>query len=260
MCSFLKILLFLFPVCLFGTEPGHVDIVNGRVTITAGRVAIGPQSSDVLDGLVGWWKMDDGSGTSAADSVGTNHATFINTPQWKTTDSRQCLWFDGTNAALVTTLTLGFTNRVTVSTWINAEYDNRSGQLLDYPNPFYTYSGINMNPNHETGKMLIGQGPIAQINYGYADRPSTNQWHHFCIVLKRDAGPDANSVYIDGVLQAYTPIKTNAPTGTFASNAGFYIASRGGASLFMRGHLADFRVYARSLASNEVYQIWNATK
>lgn len=45
MCSFLKILLFLFPVCLFGTEPGHVDTVNGRVTITDGRVAIGPRSS-----------------------------------------------------------------------------------------------------------------------------------------------------------------------------------------------------------------------
>ena len=38
----LKILLFLFPVCLLATDAGRVDIVGGRVTITAGRVAIGP--------------------------------------------------------------------------------------------------------------------------------------------------------------------------------------------------------------------------
>ena len=36
-------------------------------------------------GLVGYWKFDEGSGTSAADSSGTgNTGTLNNTPTWST--------------------------------------------------------------------------------------------------------------------------------------------------------------------------------
>ncbi len=35
--------------------------------------------------LVGWWKLDDGSGTTAIDSSGNgNHGTLINSPEWQT--------------------------------------------------------------------------------------------------------------------------------------------------------------------------------
>ena len=39
--------------------------------------------ADIVSGLVGWWKFDEGSGTSAYDSSGSgNTGTLGNSPTW----------------------------------------------------------------------------------------------------------------------------------------------------------------------------------
>src|SRR5262249_44391850 len=42
-----------------------------------------PVYADITTGLVGWWKLTDGAGTSAADSSGGGHTgTLVNSPSW----------------------------------------------------------------------------------------------------------------------------------------------------------------------------------
>ena len=49
--------------------------------------------------LVGWWKFDDGSGTTAVDSSGNgNHATLIGTVEWVEGILAGGLHFDGSTA------------------------------------------------------------------------------------------------------------------------------------------------------------------
>jgi hypothetical protein len=44
-----------------------------------------PVNVPTTNGLVGWWKFDDGSGTSAVDSSGNgNTGTLVNSPAWTT--------------------------------------------------------------------------------------------------------------------------------------------------------------------------------
>jgi hypothetical protein len=61
MFSYLKVLIALLPGILLATDAGHVDIVDGRVTLTDGRVAIGPQGGG-------------GSYVSASGGVETNYS------------------------------------------------------------------------------------------------------------------------------------------------------------------------------------------
>ncbi len=47
-------------------------------------------------GLVGWWRLDEGSGTTAYDSSGNGrHGTLLGNPQWVTGKIGGALEFDG---------------------------------------------------------------------------------------------------------------------------------------------------------------------
>lgn len=52
--------------------------------LTAAQVAALARNQDVPTGLVARWKLDDGSGITADDSVGTADGTLVNGPTWST--------------------------------------------------------------------------------------------------------------------------------------------------------------------------------
>jgi len=53
-------------------------------------------AANVSAGLVGHWKLDEGSGTTATDASGNgNHGTIVGTPKWVTGVSGLALEFDG---------------------------------------------------------------------------------------------------------------------------------------------------------------------
>ncbi|GMX58789.1 MAG: hypothetical protein MCSN_4430 [Candidatus Microsyncoccus archaeolyticus] len=55
--------------------------------------------NSLLTNLVSEWKLDEGTGTTAYDSWGTNNGTLTNGPTWVTSGcvSNNCLSFDGTD-------------------------------------------------------------------------------------------------------------------------------------------------------------------
>ena len=55
-------------------------------------------AEDIKTGLIGWWKLDDGSGTTAADISGQgNTGTLTGGPKWASNCKRTgCVTFDGT--------------------------------------------------------------------------------------------------------------------------------------------------------------------
>jgi hypothetical protein len=68
--------------------------------------------------LIGWWKLDDGSGTTALDSSGHgNHGTLGNNPQWIFGYDGGAIEFDGTNYIDLPTGLIG-TDKGTVCMWI----------------------------------------------------------------------------------------------------------------------------------------------
>ena len=56
-----------------------------------------PANADLRNGLVGWWKFNEGSGTTVIDWSGNNNnGSFVNAPTWLSNCKRGgCIGFDG---------------------------------------------------------------------------------------------------------------------------------------------------------------------
>src|SRR3989344_1121080 len=79
-------------------------------------------AQDITSGLVGHWKFDEISGTTAADSSGNNNTgTLTNGPTWATGKINNALSFDGTDDYI----NLGNMNvsgsGITIAAWVKAD-------------------------------------------------------------------------------------------------------------------------------------------
>jgi hypothetical protein len=73
-------------------------------------------------GPVGWWKFDESSGTTAADSSGSgNTGSLINGPVWTSGQIGNALSFDGSNDVVNagSSASLDDLPALTLSAWIN---------------------------------------------------------------------------------------------------------------------------------------------
>ena len=84
------------------------------MVITSGANAAEPN-------LVGWWKLDDGSGDTAIDSSGNgNNGTLINDPMWAIGINNGALQFDGIDDYVNcgNDPSLNVTDEVTIAAWV----------------------------------------------------------------------------------------------------------------------------------------------
>ena len=96
-----------------GETNATLSITDANATLHDGNYSVvvsndfGSEESDkvevkvsdaLLNGLVGWWKFDEGSGTVAYDSSGNgNNGNLTNGPTWTTGKIGGALSFDGEN-------------------------------------------------------------------------------------------------------------------------------------------------------------------
>jgi len=229
-----------------GTQPDATQ--NATCTVLA-TVSQGPYSL---------WKLDDGTGSTAADSSGNQiTARLFNNPTWKTGGNcalSQCLLFSG-NQYGTAALDLSDTSVVSVAFWLNwTAYANDDKLAMEFSSDFNNVTtGFMVNPNSSAqggGKFEAGFLGSAGYNQVLFARQAAG-WHHYTIVFNK--GSDAAhqvTPYVDGVAVAYTKPTSSANSGNFGS-ATLYFMSRGGASLFGSGSMDDVRVYKRALASSE---------
>lgn len=241
---------------LYNSPPnlGYSIAVSGQESVL---------SNDIQAGLVGYWKFDEGEGTTAFDYSGTgNIGTLMNSPTWTASSSCQvggCLSFDGSsNYVSVNSDPLPSTNRTSISygAWIKRngsvpaygrviDKRNNAGGIADYALLFdstgtnvYCYSYINN----------------VAINGTLVSVPDAT-WTH--VVCTYD-GSFLNT-YINGLF-----ISKIAASGNIAYDSsglfgiGAYAAGSSGWN-FYKGNIDDVRVYNRALSANEISQLYNSS-
>src|SRR5206468_9777237 len=73
-------------------------------------------------GLIAYWKFDEGSGTTVADSSGNgNTGTLVNGPVWTAGQVGNALFFDGIddNITVPDSASLDLSSSFTLSAWVN---------------------------------------------------------------------------------------------------------------------------------------------
>jgi hypothetical protein len=210
--------------------------------------------ADVSTGLVGWWKFDDGAGTTALDSsgnanTGTMHGTA--NPTWVAGHiGNWALAFIAADDEYVESTTATNIPNInasqTLSAWVNIP---STAAVYDIVVPELNGSGAN--------QLRISGGDIQVSQWGggvtiTGGAVSINTWHMLTWTYN-SVGP-LSTVYIDGVQSGAT---SATATQAFTPPA-VYIGSYGAGEYF-GGDIDDVRIYNRALSAADVAQLFTYT-
>src|SRR3989344_4707522 len=220
------------------------------------RIAAAPTS-----GLVGYWNLDEGPGTTAADSSGSgNTGTLTNGPTWTTGKvGSGALSFDGVNDGvnLGTPNSLNITGAVTVSAWINYRTASLHEAIAVHADGGADFGGqqymLTMRSSTAVG-FAVNNGTALLISSNGTVSPNT--WYH---VVGTYNGVDTTKLYINGVqtdsdISAGFGALNNIPTQKIGIGAAIQ-NNRG----YLDGLLDEVRVYNRALSASEVTELYNYT-
>ncbi|HXU10860.1 MAG TPA: PQQ-dependent sugar dehydrogenase [Candidatus Binatia bacterium] len=256
------------PFALVGSASANLfTYAPGAETIFYLVVAVGSDGQDGPaghypttvsgSGLVGQWKLDDGSGTSAADASGGNTGTLVNGPTWTAGHLDGALAFDGLDDEVnVPHAPALNAYPLTVAAWFKTGMTTGlAGIVNKYPaSSFNGYQIFVLNGNlcawyMKDGSNYVWDGSGCTFNVaGYND----NQWHHVAFVVDASGG----KLFVDGLEKgnlAWTGTAGEATT-TEPLRIGRY---PGGGAQYFSGVVDDVRVYNRALTALDVANLWS---
>ena len=217
-----------------------------------------PQGTGRLDsGLAGYWKLDDGSGTSATDSsTNANTGTLTNGPTWTTGQIGNAVTFDGSDDYITagTGSSLALTSKLSISTWIYLSAIPANGITWRIA---YKYSSGDASNLYQFGVGNTGSAAYLYFNPGGGGSDSfgstaltTGRWYHVAVTFDQPT----LKFYIDGRLDKTT---SDSVVGGFNSGSGtMKIGGLGTANTNINGNLDETRVYNRALSADEVAQLY----
>ncbi len=230
------------------------------------RVNSANSQVDALErGLAGYWKLDDGSGTTATDaSTNGNTGTLTNGPTWTTGQIGGAVSFDGTNDMIA------ITDSAVLDT----------GGVGSWCNWFYTdtnQSGVNTGFSHNTGGgtyavigsyltsssgALAGYVRIAGVAYSattpvYSSGYWNGAWHHVCTTFDKNLSSGRLKLYVDGVIAG----SNNAASGDIDAGITPVIGAwkNSGPFEYFNGDTDEVRVYTRALSAEEIAKLYQST-
>lgn len=228
-------------------------------------VAMAPQiNAPPTNGLVGWWKLDDGSGTSAVDSSGNNNTgTLVNSPAWTTGYYDGALTFNGGLNQYVTVpdvASLRLSGSWTVASWVNLSGlpsgGNRIKLMERQDSSGYVNYGLALDNNADCGGIawhaLFNDTSGAGYNVCYITTINMGVWYHAAAVW--DSSASSLMLYLNGALVGTQNFAGHTPTVNAGSNLTF---ATGHSSEYLKGTMDDARLYNRALSAAEISTLYN---
>ena len=246
---------------------GSANIYYLKTGVSPYVAATGSESivtSVVGTGLVGWWKLNEGTGTIAYDSSGNNatgtwYGTKAGSSSYYSPGSPLgwAGYFDGsTNYIDVPQSSALQPSSVTVTAWIYATASSTSG-LYYFP---VVMGGGNLN--HTTNGYYLGfysDGSFRMQGTGVAAVSGAQIPLNTWIFVAGTISASATSLFMNGNLVAgsATGGVTYESYGTSIGRLSYCCTS---APYVFHGPIGDVRIYNRALSSSEINQIYTAQK
>jgi hypothetical protein len=228
--------------------------------------------SGPVDSLAGFWKFDEGSGTSTIDlgSSGVNGILY-NDVSWATSSkSRYSISFGGSTAQVVGSNSANLKYQggdMTLSLWMKADFTDDGGVIISKPwngSGQYNYRLTSSGGTTTTLALNLSGATSFVLTGGSV---SADSWHHVAIVLYSSSSVN---FYIDGALAASgaSGISNWVPglgdSGVKVVMGCIYpyesATCAGNTAQDYKGLLDDVRVYTRVLSPNEVKSLANGVE
>jgi len=193
--------------------------------------------------LVGHWKFDDGSGTTAFDSSGNgNDGTLIGGAQWVEGQLGGALEFNGSNARVDAPYIPLDSRSFTITMWVNP---------VLYTDQQIVFSQVQTNATNTSLHYRIYGPSSGRVRMGFysndLDTTTTldeNNWYH--ITFWYDFENQNRRIYINGVLEA------EASATPYLGTSGNTVIGSWGTSQWFQGIIDDVRIYTRVLTETEI--------
>ena len=221
------------------------ELANSMDPLTGGRAD-----------AIGWWMLDESSGTNAVDSSGNGNTGILYnavSSTWTGGVISNALSFDGSSYVLISDSDFLKPDNVSVSLWIRPATNYSSGTTTFFSKK-QTGTSTGYALTYESGSLKFLICATGDKSVTYACTLTNGVWHH----ISGTYGGAYHRLYLDGVLKVQT--NYNWGTGSGAMNQGA-VNPRIGASAdstptnYFSGIIDDVAVFNRELTSNEVYGI-----
>ena len=211
----------------------------------------------IRNGLVGWWKLDEPSGSIYYDVSGTGlngtvQGSSLVIPRLIGPYNTTCINLEGSSyVSLINGNTFPVTgSNLTMSAWFNCSNISANNTIL----------GLNTTGGTDRLPVILTQQSNLVVLNGSTVITSTsniplNSWNHV-VVSATTGDPTANiRVYLNSQLFA-----TSTTSNTFASTDKFFVGADLKTATFsdyFTGQIADVRLYGRKLTDNEIKLLYN---
>lgn len=250
----------------YNVADATVEVCDGAAWAASGSG--GSSTPDVTSGLVGWWKLDEAAGTTAADASGSgNPGTLTNGPTWQSTGGKidGALSFDEVNdyVGVASSASLNVT-RITMAGWgykTVANTANWSNMITrqytgggDLWEDVYALATDSSASDYYSCGIRTASG-AAQALSTVSSNIDINSWVHLACTY--DGATVA--LYRNGAR-----IASAAQTGDVISETTRHVIGGGdndGSGVpieLWAGKLDDVRLYNRALTSEEIQSVYMA--
>ena len=229
---------------------------------------------DVTSGLIGHWKFDEPTGTTATDSSGNNyHAQLFNagtgSASWVDGKVNGGIQLDGTNDYLAIQ-TLNYTQAgqipaVTVVAWVKTSASSQR-YVISYDRS--TNWRVTVGGENNTGKLFFGSTDSAEVTVDNYSNSVVNDgaWH--LVVASYDSVTSLKKFYLDGNPNGSASVHGNLALGSGAysrfgtigttnEDIAYNTPQPGPRGSFFQGTLDEIRLYDRALTDADVAYLYS---
>ncbi|MAE66135.1 MAG: hypothetical protein CMJ18_17835 [Phycisphaeraceae bacterium] len=258
---------------LIAVDPGARLITSDRATGRRVFLPVGNSSMDWAEltpdglsiversltwarGVVAYWKLDETSGTTAADAMGDYDATLNNMDpanDWVSGRIDGGLDFDGSNDTAATSVNFPPPPEGTIALWMKVpEPPVAHGRIWGVDDHYEirhvttgTTEGVDYGLVFDVAMSGDNNDFVTTVPIDVADR-----WYH--IVAVYDTVNDTYKVYIDGNLDKSGTASLEVPSENILT-----IGNRTGASEYYKGIVDDLRFMSVQMEADEVRALYN---
>ena len=216
-------------------------------------------TADLNDGLVGYWRFDEGEGGTAYDYSGHGNHGTIEGAAWTDGIYGNALYFDGVDDYVSIGDSPGFDtgDEITVGAWINTAVVNAGSAIAVHDLSQAKWLLYASGSTHTVSLFYVRTSSGWELA-GDSSSVSDGVWHYVVGTFRRSSPLARIRMYIDGVL---TGTNDGFDESILAGDQGVHIGSRwGGLSDGFNGIIDEVRVYDRALSHDEILDLyWSTT-
>jgi len=212
----------------------------------------------LADSITAYYKLDETSGTTANDEVGTNDGTITNATVNQTGKIGKCVSFDGSGDKITLASDIGWT-KLSISFWFKNNSFTGDAYLMGKTKATVT---VNADIELEIGffdsgtklqaKVRDATGQRNQVEYAKSNF-TNGTWYHCVITFNED--DDRTYMYINGSKVAEN-LSATSTHNNLTEPMNFGMAWSGAGDY--NGYLDEIGIWTRELSSTEVSTLYNS--